>query len=52
MGDRLKELIEDTYRINHNRPVVVIAHSMGNPIFVNFINNQPRVINRINRINR
>jgi len=34
---QLAKLIEETYLINYNTKVMIIAHSMGNPIMVNFL---------------
>jgi lysophospholipase-3 len=39
----LKTLIEDTYRINGNRKVVTLGHSMGNVIAQWFFNHQTQV---------
>uniref|UniRef100_A0A914VNE4 Uncharacterized protein n=1 Tax=Plectus sambesii TaxID=2011161 RepID=A0A914VNE4_9BILA len=36
--DKLKELIENTYRYNGNKKVVVVGHSMGNPVMLYFYN--------------
>lgn len=36
----LKKLIEDTYQMNNNTPVVMIAHSMGGPMSLYFLNLQ------------
>ncbi|KAK6982637.1 group XV phospholipase A2 [Biomphalaria glabrata] len=38
----LKNMIEDTYTKNNNSKVVAIAHSMGNPVFLYFLNQQPQ----------
>ncbi|CAD6196330.1 unnamed protein product [Caenorhabditis auriculariae] len=35
----LKKLIEDTYRYNDNQKVVLVAHSMGNPVTLYFMRN-------------
>jgi len=35
----LQELIEETYTLNGNKPVVIITHSMGGPTALWFINN-------------
>ena len=40
---RLRQLIEHTYSVNGNKRVVIICHSMGNPLFVNFINTMTQV---------
>lgn len=37
---RLQRLIEETYEMNGNTPVAVVALSMGGPYFVGFLNNQ------------
>lgn len=37
---RLKTLIEDTYKDNNNSPIVLIAHSMGGPMSLYFLNLQ------------
>jgi lysophospholipase-3 len=37
---QLKQLVEDTYMKNKNTKVVVIAHSLGNPVFLYFLNSQ------------
>ncbi|KAL3860806.1 hypothetical protein ACJMK2_010873 [Sinanodonta woodiana] len=34
----LSDLIEDTYRHNNNTKIVIIGHSMGNPITLYFLN--------------
>ncbi len=39
----LTNLIEETYRINGNRQVVLIGHSMGNPVLLYFLNQKPQV---------
>ncbi|CAL1538478.1 unnamed protein product [Lymnaea stagnalis] len=36
----VKNLIEDTYLKNNKTKVVIVAHSMGNPVFLYFLNNQ------------
>uniref|UniRef100_A0A0B6ZGM7 EF-hand domain-containing protein n=2 Tax=Arion vulgaris TaxID=1028688 RepID=A0A0B6ZGM7_9EUPU len=38
----LKKLVEETYEKNNNTKVVVIAHSMGSPVFLYFLNRQPQ----------
>lgn len=43
LGDyfvNLQKLVEDTYTKNNNTKVVVVAHSMGNPVFLYFLNRQ------------
>ncbi|XP_050407578.1 phospholipase A2 group XV-like isoform X2 [Patella vulgata] len=37
---RLKNLIEDTYIMNNNTPVVLLAHSLGGCVSLYFLNNQ------------
>ncbi|XP_072013227.1 lysosomal phospholipase A and acyltransferase-like [Amphiura filiformis] len=37
-GVALKHLIEDTYKINGNRKVVLISHSLGGPFTLYFLN--------------
>lgn len=37
----LKSLIEETYRINGDTRVILLAHSMGNPMMHLFLTNQP-----------
>lgn len=37
---QLKKLIEDTYKANNNTPVIIVAHSMGGPMSVYFLNLQ------------
>ncbi|KAK6174414.1 hypothetical protein SNE40_017695 [Patella caerulea] len=39
---QLKKLIEDTYTLNNNTPIVILAHSMGNPVSLYFLNHQPQ----------
>lgn len=39
----LKELIEETYRINKNSKVIVICHSLGCPVSLYFFNHLPSV---------
>lgn len=36
----LKQLVEDTYQANGNQPVMLIAHSMGGPMSLFFLNLQ------------
>ncbi|CAI4228206.1 unnamed protein product [Auanema sp. JU1783] len=36
---KLKELIENVYKLNDNKKVVIVAHSMGNPTMLYFYNN-------------
>ncbi|BFZ19520.1 hypothetical protein BsWGS_22559 [Bradybaena similaris] len=38
----LQQLIEDTYASNNNTKVVVIGHSMGNTVFLYFLNHLPQ----------
>ncbi|BFZ12763.1 hypothetical protein BsWGS_15802 [Bradybaena similaris] len=38
----LQKLIEETYQKNNNTKIVAIAHSMGNPVFLYFLNRQPQ----------
>ncbi|CAG5134580.1 unnamed protein product [Candidula unifasciata] len=38
----LQQLIEDTFLKNNNTKVVVIGHSMGNPVFLYFLNRLPQ----------
>lgn len=35
---KMKALIEETYRINNNTRVILLAHSMGNPTSLYFYN--------------
>eukprot|EP01111_Echinosteliopsis_oligospora_P011659 TRINITY_DN389_c0_g1_i2.p1 TRINITY_DN389_c0_g1~~TRINITY_DN389_c0_g1_i2.p1 ORF type:complete len:477 (+),score=122.76 TRINITY_DN389_c0_g1_i2:95-1525(+) len=35
----LQELIEETYTLNGNKPVVIVTHSMGGPTALYFLNN-------------
>ncbi|KAK6183616.1 hypothetical protein SNE40_011058 [Patella caerulea] len=37
---KLKNLIEDTYIMNNNTPVVLLAHSLGGCVSLYFLNNQ------------
>lgn len=37
----LKKLVEDTFSLNDNEPVTFIAHSMGAPMLVIFLQQQP-----------
>lgn len=34
----LKTLIENTYKYNSNRKIVIITHSMGSPVMLYFYN--------------
>ena len=36
--DKTKKLVEETYRKNGNSSVVLVAHSMGNPVMLYFYN--------------
>ncbi|XP_059163552.1 phospholipase A2 group XV-like [Physella acuta] len=38
----MKNLVEDTYKKNNNSKVVIVAHSMGNPVSLYFLNHQPK----------
>ena len=38
----LTKLIESTYAENGNTPVVVVGHSMGNPVMLYFYNHKPQ----------
>ncbi|XP_023240594.1 group XV phospholipase A2-like isoform X1 [Centruroides sculpturatus] len=38
--ERLKQLIEETYKINKNLRILMICHSLGCPITLYFLNNQ------------
>ncbi|RUS89695.1 hypothetical protein EGW08_002513 [Elysia chlorotica] len=38
----LRGLIEDTYALNNQTRCVLVAHSMGNPVLLYFLNHQPR----------
>ena len=38
----LTKLVENTYRENGNTPVVMIGHSMGNPVMLYFYNHKPQ----------
>lgn len=43
MGDyfkQLKSLIEETYILNNKQSVIIIAHSMGAPLFLIFLHSQ------------
>ncbi|KAL8581133.1 hypothetical protein ACOMHN_033581 [Nucella lapillus] len=40
--DNLTILIEDMYEQNDNQPVVVIGHSMGNPVMLYYYNHRPQ----------
>ncbi|XP_005094704.1 phospholipase A2 group XV isoform X2 [Aplysia californica] len=40
--ENYKKLIEETYRINNNSKVALVAHSMGNPVTLYFLNKQPQ----------
>lgn len=35
----MKTMIETAYRYNSNKRVVIVAHSMGNPVMLYFYNN-------------
>lgn len=37
---KLKDLVEETYKINNNTPVALIAHSMGGPMSLYFLHQQ------------
>ncbi len=37
-----KNLVEDTYKINGNRKVVLISHSLGGPFTLRFLNNMTK----------
>ncbi|XP_063679907.1 phospholipase A2 group XV-like [Bolinopsis microptera] len=37
---KLRYLVEETYELNGNTPVMLVAHSMGNPYIVNFLTKQ------------
>ena len=39
---KLKELIEETYDMNGNSPVLILAHSMGGPMSLHFLHTQSR----------
>lgn len=39
-GDKVKALIEETYTANGNKPVHILAHSMGGPTSLYFLNSQ------------
>jgi alpha-beta hydrolase superfamily lysophospholipase len=39
---RLKALVEETYRINDNQPVIILAHSMGGPMSLHFLHTQTK----------
>lgn len=39
---RLKALVEETYRINDNHPVIILAHSMGGPMSLHFLHIQSK----------
>ena len=39
---RLKALVEETYRINGNQPVIILAHSMGGPMSLHFLHSQSK----------
>lgn len=41
---KLQKLIEETYLINYNTKVMVVAHSMGNPMMVYFLKRMTQVI--------
>ncbi|KAK7492259.1 hypothetical protein BaRGS_00016556 [Batillaria attramentaria] len=38
----LTKLVEDTYAENNNTRVVMVAHSMGNPVLLYFFNHKPQ----------
>ena len=38
---RLARLVEDASRKNHGRPVIVLGHSFGGPVALEFIRNAP-----------
>ncbi|GFR74998.1 group XV phospholipase A2 [Elysia marginata] len=38
----LQKLIEDTYVLNNHTKCVIVGHSMGNPVFLYFLNRQPQ----------
>ncbi|GFG39948.1 hypothetical protein Cfor_09005 [Coptotermes formosanus] len=38
----LKALVEETYRINDNKRVVILAHSMGGPMSLHFLHSQSK----------
>lgn len=37
---QLKKLVEDTYEENEKQPIILIAHSMGGPMSLFFLNQQ------------
>ena len=37
---KLKTLVEETYNINDNQPVILLAHSMGGPMCLHFLHMQ------------
>lgn len=39
---RLKALVEETYRMNGNQPVIILAHSMGGPMSLHFLHSQSK----------
>lgn len=39
---KLKALVEETYRINANQPVIILAHSMGGPMSLHFLHSQSK----------
>ena len=44
---KLKYLIEETYELNSDNRVMLIAHSMGNPYLVNFLTQSSQVRNML-----
>ena len=41
---KMKYLVEETYELNGNTRVMLVAHSMGNPYTVNFLNSVDQVL--------
>lgn len=39
----LTTLIESTFARNNNTPVVIVGHSMGNPVMLYYFNQKPQV---------